>query len=299
MAPRGAAALTDAGKGLVERPRLGPVWLSCVAAFVAVVAFSLMAVEIVRSLYPDVPERAALEGLPGLLAGSIASSVAFVLTALIASGGATPSALRLVPGRETGGTLLLAVVGMLALGQTLDSLTVLAGLAQQGSIVMIRHALAQAVGPELFFAVLIVGLLAGTAEEVFFRGYMQGRFVQRLPRGAAVFVTSLCFGVFHLDPLHGLLALILGLYLGWITELTGSALPAVVCHVVNNALFTILTASWGEAEGLGINLVLGAASAIVFLAIVRWLRVAVAPATPVAGAWLTSVARRVWTRLRR
>ncbi|PYN90442.1 MAG: hypothetical protein DMD87_01830 [Candidatus Rokuibacteriota bacterium] len=298
MAPRGAAALTDAGKGGGgERPRLWPVWLSCVAAFVAIVAFSLLAVAIVRAFYPDLPERAALEGLPGLLAGSIASSAAFALTALIASGSATAAALRLVPGRESGRTLVLAVVGMLALGQTLDSLTVLAGLAQQGNMVMIRQALAQAVGPDLFLAVLIVGVLAGTAEEIFFRGYMQTRLVQRLPRGAAVFVTSLFFGVFHMDPLHGLLALILGLYLGWITELTGSALPAVVCHVVNNALFTLLTAAWGAVDGFEINLALGAAGAVVFAGTVLCLRTA--PAAPAESAWLTSVALRVWKRLRR
>jgi len=298
VAPRGAAALTDAGKGGGgERPRLWPVWLSCVAAFVAIVAFSLLAVAIVRAFYPDLPERAALEGLPGLLAGSIASSAAFALTALIASGSATAAALRLVPGRESGRTLVLAVVGMLALGQTLDSLTVLAGLAKQGNMVMIRQALAQAVGPDLFLAVLIVGVLAGTAEEIFFRGYMQTRLVQRLPRGAAVFVTSLFFGVFHMDPLHGLLALILGLYLGWITELTGSALPAVVCHVVNNALFTLLTAAWGAVDGFEINLALGAAGAVVFAGTVLCLRTA--PAAPAESAWLTSVALRVWKRLRR
>ena len=104
----------DVEKGLVERPRLWPVLLSCVAAFVTIVAFSFLAVAVVRSLYPDLPERAALEGLPGLLAGSIASSAAFVLTALIASGSAAPTALRLAPGRETGRTLLLMVAGMLA-----------------------------------------------------------------------------------------------------------------------------------------------------------------------------------------
>ncbi len=297
MAPRGTAALTDAGKDVVERPRLWPVWLSCLAAFVAIVAFSFLAVAVVRSLYPDLPERAALEGLPGLLAGSIASSTAFLLTALIASGSATPAALRLVPGRESGLTLVLGVVGMLALGQTLDSLTVLAGLAEHGSMVMIRQALSHAAGPDLFLAVLVVGLLAGTAEEVFFRGYMQTRLALRLPRGAAVFVTGLCFGAFHLDWLHGLLALILGLYLGWITELTGSALPAVVCHVVNNALFTILTASWGAVDGLRLNLALGAAGVVVFAATVLWLYATLA--APAEGAWPARVAARVWKRLRR
>src|SRR5262249_32309235 len=109
-------------------------------------------------------------------------------------------------------------------------------------------------------AVLVVGVLAGSAEEIFFRGYMQSRLVQRLPRGAAVLVTAFCFGGFHLDLLHGLLALILGLYLGWLTELTGSALPAAVCRVVNNAPFTNLTPSCGGVEAREANAAPGLAA---------------------------------------
>ncbi|HEY7541162.1 MAG TPA: CPBP family intramembrane glutamic endopeptidase [Methylomirabilota bacterium] len=287
----------DTDSGLAQRPRLWPVFLSCAAAFVTIVAFSLLAAAAVRSLYPDLSDQAAFEGLPGLLAGTIASSAAFVLTALIASGSAAPAALRLLPGRETGRTIVLAVLGILSLGQMLDSLTVLAGLAQHGNMVMIRRALAQAVGPDLFLTVLIVGLLAGTAEEIFFRGYVQTRLAQRLPRGAAVVVASVCFGAFHLDWLHSALALVLGLYLGWITELTGSALPAVVCHVVNNALFTVVTSSWGGGVGgMELNVALAAASILVFAGVVVCLRLE--PSAPADGVWLTSVALRVWKRLR-
>ncbi len=282
----------------MDRPRLWPVFLSCLAAFVTIIAFSLLATAFVRSLDPDLSERAVFEGLPGLLALTVASSAAFILTALIASGGAVPASLRLMPGTESGRTLLVMVLGTLALGQTLDSLTALAGLAQHGNMVTIRRALAQAVGPDLFLAVIIVGVVAGTAEEIFFRGYMQTRLVQRLPRAAAVSITAFCFGVFHLDWLHGLLALALGLYLGWITELTGSALPAVVCHVINNALFTILTASWSAVGGVGINIALGAAGAVVFAGCVAWLRRA-RPSAPAKGAWLSTMALRVWKRLRR
>ena len=68
-----AATLTDAGRELADRPRLWPVFLSCLAAFVTIVAFSLLAVTFVRSLYPDLSERAVFEGLPGLLALTIVS----------------------------------------------------------------------------------------------------------------------------------------------------------------------------------------------------------------------------------
>jgi membrane protease YdiL (CAAX protease family) len=257
---------------LAERPPLWPVFVAYVAAFVAIVVFSIAAAGAVRALDPDLPESALFEGLPGLLAGGIASSAGLLLTAMIASRGAPLAGLRLVPGRETGRALAVMVIGMLALGQTLDSLTMLAGLGQHGTMMMIRKALAQATGPDLFLAVLIIGILAGTSEEVFFRAYMQTRLGERLPPRAAVVIASVCFGVLHLEWLHAVLAFALGLYLGWITELAGSALPAVACHVINNAIFTILTALWGTFDGFALNVGLAAVSGLAFIGCVIWLR---------------------------
>ena len=277
--------------------RVWPIFVVYGAAFVGIVAASIVAALVVHDLYPDLSPQAVLQALPGLIAGGLASSSVLALTAVVATRPLQPAALRLLPGRERGVDLIAMIVGTLALGQALDSATMLAGLGQQGTMAIIRRALQGASGPDLFNAVMVIGLMAGAAEEIFFRGYMQSRLVQRLPRGVAVLVTAVCFGVFHLDWLHGLLALILGVYLGWLTELTGSALPAVVCHVVNNALFTILTASWGAVEGLQVNVALGAAAAVVFAATVLILRTT--PAAAPESAWLSSVALRVWKRLRR
>lgn len=256
---------------MAERPPLWPVFVAYVGAFAAIVVLSVLGAGVVRVLYPDLPEQVVFEGLPGLLAGGIASSTGLLMTVLIASRGAPLAGLRLVPGRETGRTLVIMAIGTLALGQMLDSLIMLAGLGQQGTMVVIRRALAGAVGPDLFLAVVVIGVLAGTAEEAFFRGYMQTRLGERLPPAAAVVIASACFGVLHLEWLHAGLALALGLYLGWITELTGSALPAVVCHVINNALFTILTALWGTLEGFGLNAGLATVSSLAFVGCVLWL----------------------------
>ena len=256
---------------MAERPPLWPVFVAYVGAFAAIVVLSVLGAGVVRALYPDLPEQVVFEGLPGLLAGGIASSTGLLMTVLIASRGAPLAGLRLVPGRETGRTLVIMVIGMLALGQMLDSLTMLAGLGQQGTMVVIRRALAAAVGPDLFLAVVVIGVLAGTAEEAFFRAYMQTRLGERLPPAAAVVIASMCFGVLHLEWLHAGLAFALGLYLGWITELAGSALPAVACHVINNTLFTILTALWGTLEGFGLNAGLATVSGLAFAGCVLWL----------------------------
>jgi membrane protease YdiL (CAAX protease family) len=177
-----------------------------------------------------------------------------------------------VPGSETGRALAVMIGGMLALGQALDSLTMLVGLGQRGSMLAIRRALEGAVGPELFLAVVVIGFMAGAAEEVFFRGYVQTALRARWPPARAVVVTSAGFALFHLHWVHVLLAFALGLYLGFVTERAGSALPAIACHVVNNAVFTVMAALGLTVEAVLPNAVLLGASAAVVAGCLVWLR---------------------------
>ena len=156
----------------------------------------------------------------------------------------TPARLRLLPGWETGVTLAVMVLGVLALGQALESLTIVIGLGDSPTLVLIRRLLEGTAGPDLFGAVVVLGLIASTAEEIFFRGYMQSRLREHWSPRAAVVTTSAAFGVLHFDPslVHIVFAFALGLYLGYIVEATGSALPAIACHIVNNVLYTLQTA---------------------------------------------------------
>jgi membrane protease YdiL (CAAX protease family) len=241
----------------MTRPRVWPVFLAYLLAFLAIVAFTVTAAAIVRGVYPELPEGEVFSGLPGLLAGGIAASTALLTTLLWVVRPFEPAALRLVPGRETGPALAAMIVGTLAWGQALDSATAVAGLSQRGAMATIRRTLESAAGPELFAAVIVIGLMAGAAEEIFFRGYMQTALRERWSAPLAIVVTSAAFGVLHLDWLHSVLAMLLGLWLGFITERAGSALPAVVAHVVNNVLFTLLTAARVNVESVPANLILG------------------------------------------
>jgi uncharacterized protein len=246
------------------------VFAAYVLAFVAIVGFSLVAAIMIRSAYPDLSEREVFDGLPGLLAGGMASSAALLVTLLIVARPLDPKALRLVPGRETADQLGAMIVGTLAIGQALDSATMLAGLGNRGAMVVIRRAIEGAVGPELFAAVVVIGVLAGSAEEVFFRGYMQTRLRERWPTTTAVVVTAVAFGLLHLEWIHAGLALGLGLWLGFITERAGSALPAVAAHVINNAVFTLLTATVGTPEDRTVNMALLAGSTVIFFGCALW-----------------------------
>jgi membrane protease YdiL (CAAX protease family) len=231
-----------------------------------IVLASLAALGALRAANPDVPDLELLAGVTGLVAGALASSTALILTVALVSQPFDAVTLRLVPGRERGLDLVTAVVGMLSLGQVLDSLAMLTGVGGTGSMPMIRRALTGVQGPDLFAALLVLGLMAGAAEELFFRGYMQTRLRAAWPPSVAVVVTSLAFGLLHLEWVHASMAFVLGLYLGGLTERTGSALPAIVCHVVNNSLFTVLTALSGTVESRQANaLLLGLSAAVLVL----------------------------------
>jgi uncharacterized protein len=225
----------------------------------------------VRAAYPDLSEREVFDGLPGLLAGGMASSAALLVTLLIVARPLEPKSLRLLPGRETADQLASMIVGTLALGQALDSATMLAGLGNRGAMAMIRRAIEGAAGPDLFAAVVVIGVLAGSAEEVFFRGYMQTRLSERWPPATAVVVTSLAFGLLHLEWIHATLALGLGLWLGFITQRAGSALPAVIAHVINNVVFTLLTATVGTPEDRTVNMALLTGSTVIFFGCALWI----------------------------
>jgi membrane protease YdiL (CAAX protease family) len=253
------------------RPHVGVVFVVYVFAFLMIVVASILAATLLQAMELDGSEADVIHGLPGLLAGGLASSVALALTAVLATRGMSATRLRLVPGRETGRHVVMMIVGVLTLGQALDSLSVLVGISERGSMLAIRRALSGTSGPDLFFAVIVIGLLAGSAEEVFFRGYMQSLLRERWRWWIAILVTSACFGLLHLDAIHTPLAFVLGLYLGFVAELAGSALPAMACHVVNNAVFTILTAVIGSVPGIWPNVVLLAACVIAFGVCVVWL----------------------------
>ena len=256
----------------MSAPRVWPVLVAYLLAFVSIVSFSLVAALLLRAAFPELSEREVFDGLPGILASAMASAVALVVTLLIVSRPVDPVRLRLVPGRETGSQLAAMILGTLALAQVLDSATVLAGLSNRGAMAVIRRAIETATGPDLFAAVVVIGVLAGSAEEVFFRGYMQGRLRERFSPAVAVVATSVAFALLHLEWIHAGMALILGLWLGFVTEQAGSALPAVASHVINNGLFTLLTALLGNVDDRAINMALLAAASVVFVGCAFWVR---------------------------
>lgn len=130
-------------------------------------------------------------------------------------------------------------------------------------------------GPELLVQFLALCVMPAIAEELLFRGAFQG-LMRPCGSAAAIFAPALLFGVLHLDLAQGLTAFACGVFLGWLAERSGSILPGMLLHLVNNALafLTIYLRYYALAEvSFGVELFI-----LLFF--------------PAFGAWMICNARR-------
>lgn len=84
--------------------------------------------------------------------------------------------------------------------------------------------------------VFTISILAPLLEEVLFRGAIQGYLMQRFSPWTSIIISSLIFGVIHMNPIQVFYATCVGIVFGWIYYRTRSLVPVVVGHVLNNSL---------------------------------------------------------------
>lgn len=83
------------------------------------------------------------------------------------------------------------------------------------------------------FGTAIVSLLAGVGEELLFRGVIQDALVEPVGLWPALALASVIFGLLHwITPAYGLIATLVGAYLGAIYIWTGNLLAPIVIHAL-------------------------------------------------------------------
>jgi hypothetical protein len=83
---------------------------------------------------------------------------------------------------------------------------------------------------------LLAGIAAPFAEELFFRGVLYSSFRERWGIVLAVFLSSFIFAVMHGSLIVGFTAFLLAILLALVFEYSRSLWPAVVIHALNNTL---------------------------------------------------------------
>jgi len=88
----------------------------------------------------------------------------------------------------------------------------------------------------LWGSIALLVVAAPLTEEALFRGVILRGFLGRYAMRRAIVVSALLFAVFHLNPWQFLGAATAGVLFAWWRAATGSLVPGLVCHALNNAM---------------------------------------------------------------
>jgi membrane protease YdiL (CAAX protease family) len=208
--------------------------------------------------------------VPSMLASELALLVV-ALSAPALSGLATRKTLGLwgAPAEVYGA----AALGTIMLGPLGDELMSLFSRAFPNftlGVVPALHDLAKQL--PVFWLWPTFALLPGLAEELLFRGMLQRALTRPL---VAVLISGCTFALFHVDPVHVVGVLPLGLFLAWVAQRSSTSVT-IVAHVLNNsvALLAIQTnqfdVGFGTEHELPTSALLGSCSAFAAAALVIW-----------------------------
>ena len=91
--------------------------------------------------------------------------------------------------------------------------------------------------------IISIVVMAPLVEELLFRGAIQGHLMRKwkMPY-LGIVVSSLIFGVVHGNPAQIPFAFVVGMALGWMYYLTGSLIPGILMHFINNGSSVLLYA---------------------------------------------------------
>ena len=86
------------------------------------------------------------------------------------------------------------------------------------------------------FAVLVIGIGPGIGEELWCRGFLGRGLIAQHGAWLGVLFSSFFFGLIHIDPCQGAMAMLMGLWLHFTYLMTGSLWVPMLLHFLNNSL---------------------------------------------------------------
>lgn len=218
---------------LPQPPSVG-VALGCVGAYLMV----QIALQVVMAILEIVIRRQGISSNPWCLTGSMVAGVggAYGLLRLFGTTVAPwmrfglPQPFRTVP------AILLLTLGGWILSAEVGILTNRAMPMPKVIEEMFRGLLNGRNPIGLFLAIVVAAPLF---EEITCRGIVLPALRKRWGSGIAITASAVVFGAMHMNPWQFFYATLLGITLGWLRVQSGSILPGILLHALNNAI------SWG------------------------------------------------------
>ena len=112
--------------------------------------------------------------------------------------------------------------------------------SEQQSAMMINRMLDGTSIGNLITGILIIGLLTGLSEELFFRGMLQRLLINRpLNAHLAIWITAIIFSAVHMQFYGFIPRLLLGAFFGYLAWWSHSLWLPIMAHALNNSLVVV------------------------------------------------------------
>ncbi len=124
--------------------------------------------------------------------------------------------------------VIMTISASLGMNMLFELLHITELSAKYGAVAQAQSAVSVGVG------VLLYGIVSPLAEETLFRGLLYNRMKQYFPKGWAMVMSALFFGLYHGNLVQGLFGFILGMVMVWLYEMYGKWYVPVLFHGIVN-----------------------------------------------------------------
>jgi membrane protease YdiL (CAAX protease family) len=209
------------------------------AAWVAVLGVTAAVVAIALGLDPERPEDlgGAALGVLSVAQTLGMTGLALALGSRLPSGDGAPGWRGVFPLGARGGWWAVGLLAGLTVWTFPSWLAEQLGtFVQTETLTVIARGLTSGGPAERLTLAFAVAVAAPVLEELVFRGYVWRALEAHVGGLAALVGSTLLFCAYHLDPVQSVALLPTAAVLGWLRLRSGSVLPSIVAHFVNNAL---------------------------------------------------------------
>lgn len=101
-----------------------------------------------------------------------------------------------------------------------------------------------------WLGIVCISILGPVLEEMLFRGAITKVSLQKYSPVTAILLSALIFGVFHINPAQVVGAALSGILFAWLYYKTGSIIPGILIHILNNGLSVFLGLRYPDVDSI-------------------------------------------------